>query len=112
MRIKHPILVGVGLLTIIIGGNWWLKTRPAKAFDDNKAPKVSMVQAIEKVLKANPGTAAVDVNLEYAHNQLAWEVVLNNNLEVYIDINTKEIIKTEQGWNLAEVPLIGNWATD
>lgn len=112
MRIKHTILAGVGLLSIIIGGNWWLKTRPAKAFNENTAPKVSMVEAIEKVLNSNPGTAAVDVNLSYENNQLAWEVILNNDLEVYIDANSKEIIKTEQAWNLAEIPFIGNWAAD
>ncbi|NJL10124.1 MAG: PepSY domain-containing protein [Calothrix sp. SM1_7_51] len=71
-----------------------------------------MVQAVEKVLNANPGTAAVDVNLEHANNKLAWEVVLNNNLEVYIDANTREIIKTEQGWNLAELPFMNNWNSD
>jgi hypothetical protein len=107
--IKQSILALIGVFVLILGGNWWFRTKAANAFmNNNTPPKVSMIEAVEKVLDANPGTVAVDVNLEHENQQLAWEVVLNNNLEVYIDVNTKEIIKTEQGWNIAKVHLIDN----
>ncbi|MBD2778498.1 PepSY domain-containing protein [Iningainema tapete] len=104
MGIKQTIMAG-GVLVVLVG-SWFFRNRLVQASPDNTAPAVTMVEAIETVLAANPGTAAIDVNLEYENNNLAWEVKLNNDLEVYIDANTKEIVKTEQGWNLADVPLL------
>ncbi|MCX7594641.1 MAG: PepSY domain-containing protein [Fischerella sp.] len=109
MIIKQAIIAACGIAALIIGGNWLLRNKPVQASPHNTVPSVTMVEAIEKVLAANPGTAAIDVNLEHVNNNLAWEVELNNDLEVYIDANTKEIVKTEQGWNLTDVPLLANW---
>jgi hypothetical protein len=112
MGIKQTIIAACGVVALSLVGSWFFRTRPVQASPDNTAPAVTMVEAIETVLAANPGTAAIDVNLEHVNNNLTWEVQLNNDLEVYIDANTKEIVKTEQGWNLADVPLLTNWMSN
>ncbi|RUT02010.1 hypothetical protein DSM106972_060850 [Dulcicalothrix desertica PCC 7102] len=109
MTIKQTIMAACGILAVMLGANWFLRTQPVQASTDDTVPAITMVEAVETVLAANPGTKAIDVNLERENNNLAWEVELNNDLEVYIDANTKEIIKTEQGWDLKDVPFLANW---
>lgn len=109
MTIKQTLIAACGILALMLTGNLLLRTKPVQASPLSTTPTVTMVEAVETVLAANPGTAAIDVNLEHENNKLAWEVELNNDLEVYIDANTKEIVKTEQGWNLADVPFLANW---
>lgn len=103
MAIPRIIISALGGGILIATGAWWYKTQTAQAALDKKPPAISMIQAVETVLAANPGTTAMDVNLENENNKLAWEVELNNDLEVYVDANNQEIIKTEQPWNLANV---------
>lgn len=106
----RKILIGTASASLLLmSGAWFLKAQNAQALSNTPVPKVGLTEAVETVLTANPGTTAVDVNLETEKNVLAWEVELNNDLEVYIDANTGEIIHTEQGWNLADIPLLQNW---
>jgi hypothetical protein len=106
MEIKKIILTTLGGGILFVGGAWWYKTQTVQAAPSKKTPAISMIQAVETVLNANPGTTAMDVNLESENNKLAWEVQLNNDLEVYVDANNQQIIKTEQPGNLAKVPFV------
>lgn len=103
MGIKGIIITTLGGGLLLAGGAWFYKTQTAEAAFSKTPPAISMVKAVETVLAANPGTTAMDVNLERENNNLAWEVELNNGLEVYVDANNQEIVKTEQPWRLANV---------
>lgn len=100
-------VLGIGVL--IVSGALWLKPREAHASPHNTAPSISLIRAVQTVLAANPGTAAVDVTLERENNQLVWEIELDNDLEVYVNANTNEIVKTEQNWDFADIPFLGEW---
>mgnify|MGYP002777084879 CR=1 FL=1 len=104
---KSASVIGVGVL--IINGALWFKPREAHASPYNTAPSISLVQAVQTVLAANPGTAAVDVTLERENDLLVWEVELNNDLEVYVNASTNQIVKTEQNWDFADIPFLGEW---
>lgn len=104
-KIACAIAAGV----LLIGGTLWFKPKEAQALPHNTAPSVSLVQAVETVLEANPGTAAVDATLERENNILAWEVELDNNLEVYMNANTNQIVKTKQNGNFADISFLGEW---
>lgn len=108
MRTNRKIwgAIGAGIL-ILGGGAIWFKAMANQAFLYNSKTSVSLVQAVETVLAANPGTTAVDATLIHENNALVWEVKLNNDLEVSIDANTNQIVRTEQGWNLTDVAFIG-----
>lgn len=105
MNANQKIAGAIGAGVLIIGGALWFKSKEAQA----SLPSVSLVQAVETVLAANPGTAAVDVTLERENNMLVWEVELDNNLEVYMNANTNQIVKTEQNGNFADIPFLGEW---
>lgn len=96
MEIQQKIVGAVGVVALILGGSLWLKTRPVQASRHDTAPTVTITQAIETVQAVNPGTTVIDINLERENNKLAWEAELNNGLEVYVDANTREIIKTDK----------------
>jgi hypothetical protein len=153
MQTKRKFLatVGVGIL-ILSGGAIWYKAMATEASLNNNQTSIGLVQAVETVLAANPGTTAVDATLVHENNALVWEVKLNNDLEISvllglwlklylgihfvltigaetlarryislayhqiprraeisIDANTNQIVRTEQGWNLADVPFLGTW---
>ncbi|MCX7594639.1 MAG: PepSY domain-containing protein [Fischerella sp.] len=109
MEIKQKIVGAVGVVAVIFGGSLWFKTRPVQASHHETAPTVTINQAIETVQAANPGTTVIDVNLERENNKLVWEAELNNGLDVYVNANTREIIKTEQPWNLADFHFFKDW---
>lgn len=68
-----------------------------------------LVQAVETVLAANPGSAAVDAILERENNMLVWEVELDNDLELYMKANTNQIVKTKQNWDFTDIAFLGRW---
>ncbi|HAA29212.1 MAG TPA: hypothetical protein DCE56_17820 [Cyanobacteria bacterium UBA8553] len=110
MRTNRKILGAVGAGILLVGGGAiWFKAMATEAFLHNSKTSVSLVQAVETVLAANPGTTAVDATLAKENNKRVWEVKLNNDLEIYIDANTNQIVRTEQGWNLTDVPFLGAW---
>lgn len=109
MNAKQKLAGTLGAMLLLIGGGFWLKTKEAQASPHNTAPSISLVQAVETVLAANPGTAAIDATLEQENNVLAWEVELDNDLEVYVNASTNQIIKSEQNWDLADIPYLGEW---
>ncbi len=106
---QQKIVGAVGVIALILGGSLWLKPRPVQASHHETAPTVTITQAIETVQAANPGTKVIDVNLERENNKLAWEAELDNDLEVYVDANTREIIKTEKPSNLADLNFLKDW---
>ncbi|RUT02012.1 hypothetical protein DSM106972_060870 [Dulcicalothrix desertica PCC 7102] len=112
MVIKQEIVGAVGVISLILGGSLWLETRPAHASHHDKVPTVTITQAIETVQAANPGKTVTDISLEHENNKLAWEAELNNGSEVYVDANTRQIIKTEEARNLVDFSFIKDWITN
>ena len=102
-KIASAIAAGV----LLIGGTLWFKPKEAQALPHNTAPSVSLVQAVETVLAANPGTAAIDATLERENNMLVWEVELDNDLEVYMKANTNQIVKIKHNWDFTEISFLG-----
>jgi hypothetical protein len=110
MWINRKIWGAVGVGSLILGGGIvWVKVMANQAFLHSSITSVKLVQAVETVLAANPGTTAVDAALVYENNGLVWEVKLNNDLEVSIDANTNQIVRTEQNWNLRDIPFLNAW---
>ncbi|KAM3091623.1 PepSY domain-containing protein [Phormidesmis sp. 146-12] len=109
MNANQKIAGAIGAGVFIVAGALWFKPKEAQASPHNMAPSVSLVQAVETVLAANPGTAAVDATLERENDLLAWEVELDNDLEVYVNAATNQIVKTEQNWDFADIPFLGEW---
>ncbi len=107
MKASRQFIVVIGAGVILLSAVLWGKIR-AKDSWDGATPAISLNEAVETVLAANPGTAAMDATLKRESNNWAWEVKLNNDLEVYIDANTNQIIKTEQGWDLGDIPLLSS----
>lgn len=107
MSCNQKIAIGIGAGIMIVGVVWY-KTNLAQALSDNARPPVSLVQAVETVLAANPGTIAIDAELQREQTGLAWKVQLNNDLYIFIDANTNQIVKTEQPWKLEDTPLLGS----
>lgn len=107
MKVSRQFMVVIGASVVLLSAVLWGKMR-AKNFWDGATPAISLSEAVETVLAANPGTAAVDATLKRESNNWAWEVKLDNDLEVYIDANTNQIIKTEHGWNLGDIPLLSS----
>jgi hypothetical protein len=58
---KIASLIGVGFLIAV--GAFWFKNTEAQASSHSTPPAVGLVQAVETVLAANPGTAAIDATL-------------------------------------------------
>lgn len=106
MRTNEKGWVAIASGLLIISGVFWFRARAAEASLYDVEPAISLVQAVETVLAANPGTKAIDATLEHENNVLAWEIELDNDLEVYIDANTNQIIQTEQTWGLDDVPFL------
>lgn len=59
-------------------------------------PKLSINQAIQKVVAANPGNALTLVDLERENGVLVYEVKLNNDREVTVNANSGQTIAVEQ----------------
>lgn len=106
MKINKGLITVIGIGLVLLGAGFWGKTVMPQALLNQSTPAVSLSDAVEKVVAENPGTAAVDVTLEWENNTWAWEVELDNDLEVYVDANTNQVIRTEQGWDLGDVPLL------
>lgn len=109
MNSKQKIASVIGASVLLIGGALWFKPKEVQASPHNTAPSISLVQAVETVLAANPGTAAIDATLERENNALAWEVELDNDVEVYVNASTNQIVRTEQNWDFADIPFLGEW---
>ncbi|BAU11654.1 peptidase propeptide/YPEB domain protein [Leptolyngbya sp. NIES-3755] len=109
MNANQKIAGAIGAGVLLISGALWFKPREAQASPHNTAPTISLVQAVQTVLTANPGTAAVDATLERENDRMVWEVELDNDLEVYVNASTNQIVKTEQNWDFADIPLLGEW---
>lgn len=109
MNANRKIAGALGAGVLMIAGALWFKPKEVQASPHNTAPSIKLTQAVETVLAANPGTAAVDVTLERENNQLVWEVELDNDLEVYVNAATNQIVKTEQNWDIADIPFLGEW---
>ncbi len=106
MKVTKNLLRTLGVTTLVIVGALLFNNRPAQASSNSKVPAVTMSQAIETVLTANPGRDVIGVSVEREDDKLAWEVELDNNLEVYVDANNGKIIKTEAtqvSWNLEDL---------
>ncbi|NJL36723.1 MAG: PepSY domain-containing protein [Leptolyngbyaceae cyanobacterium RM2_2_4] len=108
MRINKQFIGAIGVGVVLLGAVFWHKTR-GEAFWNEPTPTVSLKEAVGTVLAANPGTVAVDATLERENGGWAWEVELDNDLEVYIDAETNQIVKTEQGWDLGDVPVLSGF---
>lgn len=109
MNAKQKIASAIGSGVLLIGGTLWFKPKQAQGLPHNTAPSVSLVQAVETVLAANLGTAAVDATLERENNVLAGKIELDNDMEVYVNANTKKIVKQEQNYKFADIPFLGEW---
>ncbi|NJL57992.1 PepSY domain-containing protein [bacterium] len=109
MRINKQFIGAISVGVVLLGAVFWNKARGVQAFWDKPTPTVSLNEAVETVLAANPGTVAVDATLERESGGWAWEIELDNDLEVYIDAETNQIVKTEQGWDLGDVPLLSGF---
>lgn len=109
MSANRKIAGAIGAGVLMISSALWFKPREVQASPHNAAPSISLVQAVQTVLAANPGTAAVDATLERENNLKVWEIELDNDLEVYVDASTNQIVKTEQNWDFADIPLLGEW---
>ncbi|KJH70039.1 PepSY domain-containing protein [Aliterella atlantica] len=109
MNAKQKIASAIGAGVLLMGGALWFKPKEAQASPHNTAPSISLVQAVETVLAANPGATAIEANLERDRNTLAWEIELDNDTEVYVNANTNQIVRTEQKWNVSNIPFLGEW---
>jgi uncharacterized membrane protein YkoI len=103
---KRTLIKACGLVTLLLAGS--LVTRWLPPSVSRASPATTLVEATEIVLASNPGTQAIDVNLKSAQNSLVWEVLLDNNVKVSIDANTKRVIQAEQNWQQLESPILGN----
>lgn len=61
-----------------------------------KMAKISLQQALQTAVAANPGTSAVGVSLSNENGFLVYSVALNNGLDVKIDAGTGRIVHTEK----------------
>ena len=106
MQNLQKILSTLGAATLTIAGIWLMNNKPARALSEKTDSPVTITQAIETATTANPGTKVIGASLEQENNKLVWEVELENDLEVYVDANTRKILKTEGGWNLADLQFL------
>ncbi|MES1026567.1 PepSY domain-containing protein [Gloeocapsa sp. BRSZ] len=106
MKVNKGFITAIGIGFVLLGAGLWGKTIVPQALLNQPTPTVSLNEAVGKVVANNPGTAAVDATLEWENNTWAWEVELDNDLEVYVDANTNQVIHTEQGWDLGDVTLL------
>lgn len=61
-----------------------------------KMAKISLPQAIQTAVNANPGTSAVGISLGNENGFLVYSVTLNNGLDVKVDAGTGKIVHTEK----------------
>jgi hypothetical protein len=104
MSIPKAWLWTLGSGIILLSGAAWLHSILNGL--SHTSPQITVVEAIEEVLSANPGTTATNADLERDRNTLIWKIVLNNDVTVSIDANTKRIVKSEQAWSLRKVPIL------